>query len=92
MTGRICQECSREILPEMVAFDGLEDAVDIAGEEFPEVDETDFERAEIESTIRISCSCSYHDIEVSGSVSAFNYLPEAWDYDRNVGAGGGRNE
>lgn len=81
MSGRICPQCDREILPELVEFDGLENAVDIAGEDFPDAGDTDFERAEIEGTIRLSCSCSYHDIDMSGSVSAFDFMPDEWVYE-----------
>lgn len=94
MTGRICPRCDREILPELVEFDSLEDVVDIAGEEFPDVDETDFERVEVAGAVRLSCSCSYYDVELNGSVSAFDFLPGEWVYqeeDRLVTDGGESN-
>ena len=66
---------------ELVKFDGLEKAVDIAGEGLPDAGDTDFDRAEIEGTIRLSCSCSYHDIGMSGSVSPFDFMPDEWVYE-----------
>lgn len=81
MSGRICPTCGLEITFELVAFDGLEGAVDIAGAEFPDADQIDFERVEVEATVRLSCSCSYHDIELEGAVSAFDFMPDEWVYE-----------
>jgi hypothetical protein len=81
MSGRICPQCDREITVELVTFDGLEAAVDTAGAEFPDADQTDFERAAVSATVRLSCRCSYHDIEAEGSVSAFDFMPDEWVYE-----------
>lgn len=84
MSGRICPNCDREITASLYRLEGLEDSVDIAGADFPEAGETDYERADVSGVVRLSCSCSYYDIDVEGSVSAFNLMPQEWDYGREV--------
>jgi len=85
MSGRLCPACDREITAELVELHGTDEAVDIAGEPFPDADDTDYARAEIEATIRLSCRCSYYDIaNMTGSVTAFRMVPDEWDYEEVV--------
>lgn len=81
--NRLCPACDREILADLVDLDGGDDVVELAGEDIPDdaADWADMDRATFSATVRLSCSCSYHDVETDAEVSAFDYVPDEWDYD-----------
>jgi hypothetical protein len=80
--NRICPECEREILAELVELDGGNGVVDLAGDD-PDLDDPETIReATVEATIRLSCSCSHYDVDVNATTTSLSaFLPDEWDYD-----------
>jgi hypothetical protein len=83
--NRICPTCEREIVASLYSLDGGNEAVDMAGEDYPEEGDTDYARADVNATVRLACSCSHYDVELDGSVSAFSWVPDEWEYEPEDG-------
>jgi len=80
---RLCPTCEREITADLVELDGTDDVVKLAAAE-DETDDNGYPRptsATVGGVLRLSCSCSFHDVDVTGSVSSFEALPFEWDDD-----------
>ena len=85
--NRLCSECGREILPELVSLDGGNDVVDLAGEELPDdpAEWPDAPKASVEAEVRLSCMCSYYDVTLEGEESLHGLrVPDEWDHGDEV--------
>lgn len=78
---RQCPACEREITAELLALDGTDEVVDLASD-MPDIDDPDtINSADIEGTVRLSCSCASHDVEVSGTEHSLALLPYEWEFE-----------
>lgn len=77
MKTRLCQDCGREVRPALVEVsDDVESIFQLSQKRA--LDGSDPSTpGSMSATIRLKCSCSYVDVEVSGSVLPFN-VPEVW--------------
>lgn len=73
----ICEECDREIIPELVWVNGQHEMIDAArdpDEDFTRISETS-------AVIRWSCACSSVKVEMESSgITAFD-VPDEWMWD-----------
>ena len=58
-----------------VADDAVNDVADVPTGGDPS---TAFTASQVDATLRFSCSCDYVDVVVSGTVNAFDGVPEKW--------------
>ena len=79
--SRRCPTCGQEITPELLTLDGADEVVDLASDA-PDIDDPETINSEtVEGTVRLSCSCASHDVEVSGTEHSLALLPYEWEFE-----------
>jgi len=76
MTRR-CTNCEREVTVELYSLDGVDDVADLGGLDGL-VDGGTFETANIQATVRLSCSCAFVDVSAEGRATTSQDVPSGW--------------